>query len=109
VAQAINAFGIVAGYSTYNYPPYPTSHAVLWVFGHIFDLGGNNAQAMGINDLGDVVGFSVPHAFLWTIFEGMRDLGNLPGGYYSQALAINSRDEVVGFSNAADGNWHGFV
>jgi probable HAF family extracellular repeat protein len=58
---------------------------------------------------GNVVGYSVPHAFLWTPFEGMQDLGNLPGGYYSQALAINSRDEVVGFSNAKDGNWHGFV
>lgn len=109
VAQAINAFGIVAGYSTYNYPPNLSSHAALWIGGQILDLGGNNAQAMGINLWGNVVGYSVPHAFLWTPFEGMHDLGNLPGGYYSQALAINSRDEVVGFSNAKDGNWHGFL
>ena len=109
VAQAINSSGIVAGYSTYQYPPYPTSHAVLWIQGEIHDLGGNNAQAMGINDRGEVVGFSVPHAFLWSRRRGMQDLGTLPGGNYSQALAINSRGEVVGSSNTADGNTHGFV
>jgi probable HAF family extracellular repeat protein len=112
-AQAINASGDVAGYSTYDYPPYLNSHAVLWIQGKIRDLGtlpgSDDAQAMGINDRGEVVGFSVPHAFLWSEHQGMQDLGTLPGGYYSQAVGINLHSQVVGFSNAADGNWHGFV
>jgi len=112
VAQAINSSGVVAGYSTFDYPPNLDSHAVLWMNGGIFDLGtlpgSNDAQAMGINDRGEVVGFSVPHAFLWTAQTGMEDLGALPGGY-SQALAINNREQVTGFSNNARGNWQAFV
>jgi len=113
VAQAINSSGVVAGYSTYDYPPLLNEHAVLWIDGRIRDLGtfpgSNISEATGINDPGEVVGFSVPHAFLWSRHEGMRDLGTLPGGGYSQALAINARGEVVGYSDAAHGNWHGFV
>jgi probable HAF family extracellular repeat protein len=112
-AQAINSSGDVAGYSTYNYPPMLNTHPVVWVQGKIHDLGtlpgSNDAQAMGINDHGEVVGFSVPDAFLWTEQHGMQDLGTLPGGSESQALGINNRGQVVGISNAADGNTHGFV
>ena len=61
-----------------------------------------------VTNLDEVVGFSVPQAFLWTAQKGMQSLGTLPGGYYSQALGINDAGQVVGFSNAADGNWHGF-
>jgi len=113
VAQAINSHGIIAGYSTYNNDPYGLTHPVLWIDGFVDDLGtlpgSDDAQAMGINDNEEVVGFSVSHAFLWTQKDGMRDLGTLSGGYYSQALAINQQGEVAGLSNAADGNWHGFV
>lgn len=112
-AEAINSSGNVAGYSTYNYPPMLNSHPVVWIQGKIHDLGtlpgSDDAQAMGINDAGEVVGFSVPHAFLWSPHQGMQDLGTLPGGSYSQALGINGSSEVVGYSDAADGNWHGFV
>jgi len=113
VAQAINSHGIVAGYSTYDYPPLLNELAVLWIEGRIQDLGtlpgSDISEAMAMNDRGDVVGFSVPNAFLWTRKDGMQDLGTLPGGYYSQALAISPRSEVVGFSNASDGNWHAFL
>ncbi len=113
VAQAINSFGTVAGYSTYDYPPVLNERAVLWIDGNIKNLGtlpgSDISEATGINDLGEVVGFSVPHAFLWSRWRGMQDLGTLPGGGYSQALAINRRGEVAGYSDAADGNWHGFV
>jgi probable HAF family extracellular repeat protein len=112
-AQAINSFGDVAGYSTDDYPPYLNSRAVLWSRGNIYDLGtlpsSDDSQAMGINDFGEVVGFSVPHAFLWNEFQGMQDLGTLPGGSYSQAFGINAYSQVVGLSDAADGNFHGFV
>lgn len=113
VAQAINSSGVIAGYSTYDYPPNLNSHAVLWIHQHVIDLGtlpnSLNSQAMGINNSGQVVGFSVPHAFLWSQTGGMIDLGTLPGGGYSQALAINALGEVVGYSDASDGSWHGFT
>jgi len=113
VAQAINSSGIVAGYSTYDYPPLLNERAVLWIDAHIKNLGtlpgSDISEATGINDRGEVVGFSVPHAFLWSRWRGMQDLGTLPGGGYSQALAINRRGEVAGYSDAADGNWHGFL
>jgi probable HAF family extracellular repeat protein len=112
-AEAINSSGDVVGYSTYNYPPMLNSHAVLWIQGKIHDLGtlpgSDNSQAMGMNDRGEVVGFSVPHAFLWNKRQGMQDLGTLPGGSYSQALGINGYGEVVGSSDMADGNTYGFV
>jgi probable HAF family extracellular repeat protein len=112
-AEAINSSGDVAGYSTYDYPPYPNSHAVVWIQGKIHDLGtlpgSDDAQAMGMNDAGEVVGFSVPDAFLWTEQQGMQDLGTLPGGSNSQAFGINKRNEVVGSSDVADGNTYGFV
>ena len=113
IAQAVNSSAIVAGYSTYDYPPLLNERAVLWIDGQIKNLGtlpgSDISEATGINDRGEVVGFSVPHAFLWSGQEGMQDLGTLPGGGYSQALAINGRGEVAGLSDAADGNWHGFV
>jgi len=112
VAQAINSRNIVAGYSTYNNDPLEFTHPILWIGGQVADLGTlpgtDDAQAMGINDSGQVVGFSVSYAFLWTPGNGMQSLGALPGGYYSQGLAINQLGEVAGLSNAADGNWHGF-
>jgi probable HAF family extracellular repeat protein len=112
-AQAINSSGDVAGYSTYNYPPMLNSHPVVWVQGKVHDLGtlpgSNNAQAMGINDRGEVVGFSVPDAFLWTEQQGMQDLGTLPGGASSQALGINNGGQVVGVSDVKGGNTLGFV
>jgi probable HAF family extracellular repeat protein len=67
-------------------------------------LGGRTATAIGINDLGDVVGVSflpgntVRHAFFWN-GGPMVDLGTLPGRLHSQAIAINNRHQAVGFSH----------
>ena len=122
VAQAINASGDVAGYSDHGEGL--NEHAVLWIHGKIHDLGtlpgGTISEAMGMNDRGDITGFSnsalnSPHGFLLRrsndtrVLGAMQDLGTLSGGSYSQALAINNREQVVGFSNAADGNWRGFL
>lgn len=59
-------------------------------------LGGNNSVAKGINDHGQIVGFSSdaqgqPNPF---IYEGA--MRALPGGSYSEALAINNRVQVIG-------------
>src|SRR5450631_3783154 len=56
--------------------------------------GGESSEANAIDDRGVAVGDSaVPegiHAFVWTESEGMKDLGNLPGGgAYSSASGIN--------------------
>ena len=60
VGQAINIFGEVAGYSDYD--ELLDEHAVLWSRGQLYDLGtlpgGTISTAYGINDLGDIAGFS---------------------------------------------------
>jgi probable HAF family extracellular repeat protein len=106
-ACAINASGQIAGWLSRSkdtpiyaaFWPNPTSATILPT------LGGPYAQALGINDAGQVVGQSqVPatvytfHAFLWSEAAGMRDLGTL-GGNESSARAINSAGQVVGWSN----------
>ena len=73
-------------------------------------LGGAESAAFGLNDLGEVVGWStVPngqmHACRWT--EGVAvDLGTL-GGTQARAWAINNAGVVVGESLLAGGSGNG--
>ena len=66
-------------------------------------LGGNHSRATGINDGGDIVGFSdLPqgngaHGFFWR--DGsMTDAGALAGHSNSQLSAVNNRGVAVGMS-----------
>jgi probable HAF family extracellular repeat protein len=71
---------------------------------------GTQSKATGINDNGDVAGYStlsassMPaiHAFLWTAQAGMRDLGTL-GTDNSYAAGLNLRREVVGYTLPQNG------
>jgi probable HAF family extracellular repeat protein len=115
VAMGINATGLIAGYATYN--NIESTHAVLWTYSGIQDLGtlpgGTQSWAAAINVSAQVVGGSnsattEPNAFLWSKDRGMENLGVLPNGYYSEAFGINNLGQVVGMSNTTRGNWHAF-
>jgi probable HAF family extracellular repeat protein len=63
---------------------------------------GGDSYATGINDNGQVVGYSylsdqfTTHSFVWTEATGMVDIGG-PGGFQSIGLAINSVGNICGF------------
>jgi probable HAF family extracellular repeat protein len=93
----ISSYGAVGQWNT-------SDAAFLWTstagMSTLAGLGGKNDVAIGINDLGQVVGWyprtptAVNTAFLWT--NGViTDLGTL-GGTSSVAWAINNAGQVVG-------------
>jgi probable HAF family extracellular repeat protein len=113
--QAINDVDMVVGLS------YLSGNAVFHAFlawqGRMADLGtlpgSANSWAYGVNNVGQVVGFSGNsindyHAFLWDRVNGMQDLGTL-GGVRSYANAINDVGQVVGFAALPNGNQDAFL
>ncbi len=91
-------------------------HATSWQNGAATDLGtlgggpdvaGYGSAANGVNESGQVVGWSTTepvsflgspvHAVLWTA-NSISDLGTLPGDTSSAALKINPFGEVIGSS-----------
>ena len=127
--NGINDAGLVVGSSNIsfgsrqcrpNIPDAPPSgtcsisavHAVIWMKNDTLrDLGtlpGDTAsEASGINNSGDVVGYSSgpngTRAFLWTRKNGMQNLGILPGGTSSKALGISDNGLIVGSSTSSAG------
>ena len=101
-------------------------HATSWKNGIATDLGtlggaadmgypmGYSSSADGVNDVGQIVGWSTTeatlesfygwegpspvHAILWPTSGGMRDLGTLPGDTLSAASKINFFGQVIGIS-----------
>jgi probable HAF family extracellular repeat protein len=99
---AINASGQVA------FSLFGAGGAHAWFYdGHtvhdIGTLGGPTANAVALNDAGQVAGYAdsstATHAFRWSMSTGMVDLGVIGGGPGSQATAINKHGLVVGFSD----------
>lgn len=71
-------------------------------------LGGTSSTGTGINDLGQVTGYSTTagdtatHAFIGDTHGGApRDLGTLPGGTDSYGYAINRLGQVTGYASAS--------
>jgi probable HAF family extracellular repeat protein len=82
----------------------------------ISTLGGLPAFTEGMNNRGELVGYSfypddfTPRAFLWSKDQGMRDLGDLGGRGGSIAFAVNDRGDVVGGSSAPpNDSFHAFL
>ncbi len=114
VARAINNAGQVVGQLQLNTTYYQGSF--LWQNGQMTSLGssGQRNGALGINNAGQIVGFSSvfdgqnafgsSHAFLWS--NGTTtDLTPNNGRYASAASSINNTGAVVG-TDGSSGFWH---
>jgi probable HAF family extracellular repeat protein len=113
-AYAINNSGMIAGVS-WMQAGSPNragqEHAVLWdAAGSLHDLGtlpgDYKSYAHGINDDGQVVGWSNTYGgperpIVWKPETGMQELQTL-GGYLGRANAINNAGLVVGWSLTPD-------
>jgi probable HAF family extracellular repeat protein len=110
-ATAINDAGDAVGVSQaiysdfYYYYYYSVPHAALWPatggFVNLSALGGCVSVACevyGLNNRGQVVGYSGSHAFIWTQLGGFTDLGVLPRRNSSVARGVNDAGQVVGYS-----------
>jgi probable HAF family extracellular repeat protein len=119
----INSIGQIVGCSDTSTTYYPCSginrgRAFLWKsktgMKSLGTLHGDNTSGgVGINDSGQVVGYSknaknVYHAFLWTQKTGMIPLRKLAGGTTNSASSINAAGLIVGASDfrGSNGNQH---
>ena len=116
LARDINDAGVVVGSA--NAGGTDLGHAVLWSGGSVQDLGtlgtGFYSEAWGVNNLGQVVGWSYTdggsgllgvHGFLYTQAEGLVDL--TPDSDTGSALDINDAGQVTGYKTAF-GGYHAF-
>ena len=110
VASAAN--GVIVGQAATNAG---RMQAALWRSGAVQFLGvlgkGDSSAATGVNDKGQIVGFSNAQpdgknrAFVWENGT-MRELATLPGGATAQARAINNKGQIVGWSDAKNEGLH---
>jgi probable HAF family extracellular repeat protein len=116
LARDINDAGVIVGSA--NAGGTDLGHAVLWSGGSVQDLGtlgtGFYSEAWGVNNLGQVVGWSYTdggnglrgvHGFLYSQAEGLVDL--TPNSDTGSALDINDAGQVTGYKTAL-GGYHAF-
>jgi len=121
VLSALNSRGQISGTSFTGSAPnettgIPTVDPFIWEDGRMRDLGtlgGTISFVSGMNDAGQVAGFSTfggdesGDAVLWD-GKRMRDLGTL-GGDFSFANAVNGAGHVTGIASLPDGTTHAFL
>ena len=83
-----------------------------WVIRDLGTLGGKSSETVGLNDRGQIVGWSKTkkgsrRAFLWQNGR-MRDLGTFEGND-SWAAAVSDRGHVVGWAEAENGDERVFL
>jgi probable HAF family extracellular repeat protein len=76
-------------------------------------LAGDETSAMGVNDIGQVTGYSLVNGMAHAFLTGpgganMFDLGTL-GGQESYGVAVNNQGQVAGYSNTANGSVIAFI
>jgi probable HAF family extracellular repeat protein len=110
-ANAVNNQGWIVGMSQKQVGPDQQQRATLWMPGQgpvdLGSFGGPFAEAFGVNDHGQVVGWAWTtqwnqRAFVWSAQTGMVNLGTL-GGNFSTAADINEAGTVIGSSHTATG------
>jgi probable HAF family extracellular repeat protein len=121
-AEYVNESGQVAGWSYTNTTPnpvptfdcgnghvVPTQDPFFWENGKMTDLGsfgGNCGVVRGLNNRGQVIGYSflsgdiLYHPFRWDRKGGLKDLGLL-GGVYGATYGINDAGDTVGWADLA--------
>ena len=86
-------------------PPEPPPSLPAYSYTSLGTLGGDYSVVYGMNEQGDVVGYSTTaenrqHAFLWTESDGMVDLNDLidpeSGWYLQSAVDVNDEGYIVG-------------
>ena len=126
-AQCANHHGQIVGQSSLASNPGacppgggPGCHAFLWDDGVMTDLGtlgGDNSEAIWLNEDGDVVGSAdlagpagnqTLDAVLWRNGK-IHDLGTVPGDPCSRGRGLNSHGQVVGGSSDCRNFLHAFV
>ena len=88
----------------------PNNQAVVWQNWGTTSVGtlGTTAFGAGINDLGQVVGYSYNGSTLRPFIYSngtISDLGSIPGATESYALSINNAGQVTGYVITGQGGW----
>jgi probable HAF family extracellular repeat protein len=117
LARDINDAGVIVGSA--NAGGTDLGHAVRWSGGSVRDLGalgtGSFSEAWGINNLGEVVGWSYSdggngltgvHGFIYSDAAGLVDL--TPESDTGYAEDINDAGQVTGYRTASGGVYHAF-
>jgi len=113
-AESINDFGVISGRQ--GTPDNSSQVPCLWYWNgkgytpvSLGSLGGDYGDALGINDLGQIVGWSLyagdlhGPAFVWD-WRGFHALPSLPGDTDGSGNNINDLGQITGYSQLFDDN-----
>jgi uncharacterized membrane protein len=114
-AEQINDLGMIAGRQ--GAPDGSSQIPCLWYWNgsgytpvSLGSLGGDFGDALGINDFGQIVGWSLyagdihGPAFVWDGVHGLHALPSLPGDTDGSGNNINELDQITGYSQLFDDN-----